>query len=167
MDALGSLADHSQIDKLGLRHKFVTSQAKKNALTESVRPKRPTRSRCRAQVAHIRQSRPASGLGFQVKARKTFEVVPFSLGDGTRCHRNVQRIRGGLVFKAHRLCVSGVPRAWSRRPWREASPLCAPGAPTAGVKVCISGSEAGSYLRLIDSCITQRKAQRPSRTCNK
>ena len=31
--------------------------------------------------------------------------------------------------------------------------------------VC-SGSEAGSYLRLIDSCITQLKAQGPSRTCN-
>ena len=29
-----------------------------------------------------------------------------------------------------------------------------------------SGSEAGSYLRLIDSCITQLKAQGPSRTCN-
>jgi len=29
-----------------------------------------------------------------------------------------------------------------------------------------AGSEAGSYLRLIDSCITQLKAQRPSRTCN-
>ena len=27
-------------------------------------------------------------------------------------------------------------------------------------------SEEGSYLRLIDSCITQRKAQGPSRTCN-
>ena len=27
------------------------------------------------------------------------------------------------------------------------------------------GSEAGSYLRLIDSCITQLKAQGPSRTC--
>ena len=32
-------------------------------------------------------------------------------------------------------------------------------------EVC-SGSEAGSYLRLTDSCITQRKAQGPSRTCN-
>ena len=30
-----------------------------------------------------------------------------------------------------------------------------------------SGSEAGSYLRLIDSCITQIKAQGPSRSCNK
>jgi len=28
-----------------------------------------------------------------------------------------------------------------------------------------SGSESGSYLRLIDSCITQLKAQGPSRTC--
>jgi len=28
------------------------------------------------------------------------------------------------------------------------------------------GTEAGSYLRLIDSCITQVKAQGPSRTCN-
>ena len=27
-------------------------------------------------------------------------------------------------------------------------------------------TEAGSHLRLIDSCITQRKAQAPSRTCN-
>jgi hypothetical protein len=29
-----------------------------------------------------------------------------------------------------------------------------------------SGSEAGSYLRLIDSCIIQLQAQGPSRTCN-
>ena len=29
-----------------------------------------------------------------------------------------------------------------------------------------SGSEAGSYLRLIDSCITELKAHGPSRTCN-
>ena len=28
------------------------------------------------------------------------------------------------------------------------------------------GSEAGSYLRLIDSCITELKAQGPYRTCN-
>jgi len=30
-----------------------------------------------------------------------------------------------------------------------------------------SGSEAGSYLRLIDSCITQLKAQGPAISCNK
>jgi len=29
-----------------------------------------------------------------------------------------------------------------------------------------SGTEVGSYLRLVDSCITQLKAQGPSRTCN-
>jgi len=29
-----------------------------------------------------------------------------------------------------------------------------------------SGSEAGSYWRLVDSCITQLKVQGPSRTCN-
>ena len=29
-----------------------------------------------------------------------------------------------------------------------------------------SGSEAGSYVRLTDSCITQLKAQGPCRTCN-
>ena len=28
------------------------------------------------------------------------------------------------------------------------------------------GTEAGSYLRLTDSCVTQLKAQGPSRTCN-
>ena len=28
------------------------------------------------------------------------------------------------------------------------------------------GTEAGSYLRLIDSCVTQLKAQGPSKTCN-
>ena len=32
--------------------------------------------------------------------------------------------------------------------------------------VVCSGSEAGSYVRLIDYCITQFKAQGPSRTCN-
>ena len=34
-----------------------------------------------------------------------------------------------------------------------------------GCTLC-SGSEAGSYLRRMDSCITQLKAQVPSRTCN-
>ena len=28
------------------------------------------------------------------------------------------------------------------------------------------GTEAGSYLRRIDSCVTRLKAQGPSRTCN-
>jgi len=36
---------------------------------------------------------------------------------------------------------------------------------TTSQKMCC-GTEAGSYLRIIDSCITQLKAQGPSRTCN-
>ena len=36
---------------------------------------------------------------------------------------------------------------------------------TYSAEMC-SGSEAGLYLRLIDFCITQLKAQGPSRTCN-
>jgi len=51
----------------------------------------------RANSAHIRQSRPESGLGFQVSVVETFQVVPSSLGGGAR------RFRGGLVFKALRL----------------------------------------------------------------
>ena len=38
--------------------------------------------RSRANVAHIRQSRPDSGLGFQGKPHKTFQVVPSSPGGG-------------------------------------------------------------------------------------
>jgi len=33
-------------------------------------------------TAHIRQSRPDYGLGFQVKFLKTFQVFPSSLGNG-------------------------------------------------------------------------------------
>jgi len=35
-----------------------------------------------------------------------------------------------------------------------------------GTEGATCGTEAGSYVRLIDSCITQLKAQGPSRTCN-
>jgi len=43
--------------------------------------------RCRASAAHIRQSKPDSGVGFQVKALKNIlsssgKVVPSSLGNG-------------------------------------------------------------------------------------
>ena len=33
-------------------------------------------SRCREQMAHVRQSRPGSGLGFQVKVLVFFKVFP-------------------------------------------------------------------------------------------
>ena len=38
--------------------------------------------RCRANTAHTRQSRPESGLAFQVKVSKILQVVPSSLGGG-------------------------------------------------------------------------------------
>jgi len=38
--------------------------------------------RCRANSTHVRQSRPDSGLGSQVKVFKPFEVVPSSLESG-------------------------------------------------------------------------------------
>ena len=41
----------------------------------------PTRARDTSKnVAHIRQSRPDSGLGFQAKVLKMFQVAPSSLG---------------------------------------------------------------------------------------
>ena len=36
----------------------------------------------RANMAHISQSWPDAGLGFQAKDPKTFQVVPFSRGSG-------------------------------------------------------------------------------------
>ena len=41
-----------------------------------------TYARCRANVAHISQSKPDSGFGPQVKGRLTFQVDPSSLGSG-------------------------------------------------------------------------------------
>jgi len=38
--------------------------------------------RCRANMAHIRQPRPDSGLGFQVKVIRTFQIGPSLLGSG-------------------------------------------------------------------------------------
>ena len=40
------------------------------------------RYRCRANMAHVRQSRPGTGLDFQVEVLKTFEGVPSSPGSG-------------------------------------------------------------------------------------
>jgi len=38
--------------------------------------------RCRANSAHVRQSLPDYGLGFQVKILEPFEVFPSALGSG-------------------------------------------------------------------------------------
>ena len=40
-------------------------------------------------MAHIRQSRPDYGLGFEVEVLTTFEVVPFSLESGEEAHPRV------------------------------------------------------------------------------
>ena len=61
---------------------------------------------CRTNVAQIRQSRPDSGISFQLQVVKTFQVVFSSLRSRV-CRealgRNVKRFRGGLVFEAQRL----------------------------------------------------------------
>ena len=45
--------------------------------------KEETGLRCRANMAHIRQSRSDSGLGVQMKVLRTLSVVPSSLGNGS------------------------------------------------------------------------------------
>ena len=69
--------------KLCLRPKFVLNRLDGQGgamCVRSMKPQPPTR--CRANVAHVRQSRPDSGLGFQVKVLNTLQGVPFSLGSG-------------------------------------------------------------------------------------
>ena len=46
-------------------------------------PHTHTRTHWRANMAHMRQSRPDSGLGVQVKVLEAFQVVPSLLGSGT------------------------------------------------------------------------------------
>ena len=54
------------------------------------------KERCLANIAHVRQSGPDSGLGFQVKGLKTFSGVSASLGSGTGreipCHFTSQNV---------------------------------------------------------------------------
>ena len=45
-------------------------------------------------MAHIRQSRPDSGLGFQVKVLKHFQVVLSSLGSGGVNHASLLLMDG-------------------------------------------------------------------------
>jgi len=71
-----------------------------------------------AAVERIRHTQDSQGQNpaltraiFQAKVSIAFSVVPHSLGSGLSrpggtSHRNVQRFRGGLVFKAHGLYVS-------------------------------------------------------------
>jgi len=48
-------------------------------------------SRCRGNPAHIRQSRPDSGLGFQVKGRETSQLVPLPRWGWCSCWQRPSR----------------------------------------------------------------------------
>ena len=54
-------------------------------------------------------------------------------------------------------------KALPRGSGRRQEPRCRSRAQNSGTQTC---KEAGSYLRLIDSCITQLEAQGPRRTCD-
>ena len=72
---------------------------------------RGTAVRCRANVAHLRQSRPDYGLGFQVKFLKTFQVVPFSFATPVRRERKRDRVteRQRVVLLLSGLLQHGPP----------------------------------------------------------
>ena len=72
------------------------------------------------------------------------------------------RFRGGLVFEAHRLVYHSTLGLRVINKKKKTRLKVLEQRTCSGVVV----TEAGSYLRLIDSCITQLKAQGPSRTCN-
>jgi len=58
---------------------------------------------CRANSAHMRQSKPDFGLGWKMKVRTPFKVVPSSLGSG-----RIQFLiswRGGHPRGVHCRCV--------------------------------------------------------------
>ena len=49
----------------------------------------PSTIRCRANMAHVSQSRPHSGLCFQINVLQRFQVVPASLGTGTSAQKRL------------------------------------------------------------------------------
>ena len=61
-----------------------------------------------ANMAHVRQSRPDPGLGFQVKVVSTFEVVPSSLGSG-RVYGSRCRVLGCSLFARQRSGCAAPP----------------------------------------------------------
>jgi len=58
--------------------------AQEKGVTVKVQGMRFRGFRCRANMAHVRRSRPDSGLDFLVKVLATFQVVPSSLESGRR-----------------------------------------------------------------------------------
>ena len=62
-------------------HRAQCSHAPAQGRRSMARAGRPSKQhRCRAHMAHIRQSGPDSGRGFQTKVLETFHVVLFFLG---------------------------------------------------------------------------------------
>ena len=68
-----------------LVHKQPGGESESKKSPDNPQPLAPRRQhvRCRANVAHMSQSRPDSGLGFQVKVLQTFSVVHSPLGSGS------------------------------------------------------------------------------------
>ena len=62
----------------------------------------------RANMAHVRQSRPDYDLGFQVKVLETIEVYHFSLDSGPVAQVCATGPTGPPDRKANRLCASQV-----------------------------------------------------------
>ena len=101
-----------------------------------------------------------STLGLRVKKKKDLHV-----GDGAHEEEQPKKLaRDALSRSAIRKFYtrSAVPKRRNKRVFPQ-PPL--PVKKSWHELAC--GNEAGSYLRLKDSCITQLEAQGPSRTCNK
>jgi hypothetical protein len=67
-------------------------------------PRRSVASRCRANTAHIRQSRPDSGRGVQVKAFKLFKLFhicseAFSMGAHLRSSEVGRGVKSGFLVE--------------------------------------------------------------------
>ena len=75
-------------------------------------------------MAHIRQSRPDYGLGFQVKVLRTFQVVPFSLGSGS------EALTRDTLRHMQRLAPVWIPSPESPRGAHLRSPLPVGGIPS-------------------------------------
>ena len=127
-----------------------------------------SRSRCRVNAAHIRQPRPDYGLGLShFPGESPYINLKLKLKFALHLGADVKRFRGGLVCEAHRLLYHSTlglrvmkqekkeagpgPAGWGRASPRETAAI--PAAATSP-EMC-NGSEAGSYLRFIDFCITQ------------
>jgi len=110
-------------------------------------------------VAHIRQSRPDYGRGFQVNVLKTFEVVPAPHSPGANSTRRPPvswEIGPSEIFRAHcnpfRIPAESSPEIyiWEMSPYGNVHFLtlgtflfCSPGSRTLTLGTFLESSEAG------------------------